>query len=293
VNLWTEHVRTIERAEHAVFPRLAALAEVAWSSPENHDLGRFLARMPAQLERYRALRIRFADSAFAVRFAPEFDATRDQLSVKLSTQAGVGELRYTIDGSEPSPTSTLYTAPLEAKPPLGVRAASFANGRRLADTRNAEFTAPTLRERKNEELKLCREKLPLRLEDDAPPEGDRAIFLVDIIDPCWVYSRAALDDVKAIEVTVGQLPYNFQLWKDAAGIVTHRPVTDSGELEIRLDSCTGDLLASPSLAPAQSSPALTTLQATLTPRAGTHDLCLFFTGKSHDPLWVIDSVRLQ
>jgi len=293
VNLWTEHVRTIERAERAVFPRLAALAEVAWSSPEKHDLSKFLGRMPAQLERYRELGIRFADSAFAVRFAPQFDPARDRLSVKLSMQTGAGEIRYTLDGSEPSSTSALYTAPLEAKPPLNIRAASFASGRRLSGTRSAEFTVQTLRERKNEELKLCREKLPLRLEDDAPSEGDRAIFLVDIIDPCWIYPRATLDGVKGIEVTVGQLPYNFQLWKDAAGIVTHAPATVSGELEIRLDSCTGDVLASMSLAPAQSSPALTTLKAPLTARTGMHDMCFFFTSKSPDPLWVIDSVRLQ
>jgi len=116
---------------------------------------------------------------------------------------------------------------------------------------------------------------------------------VDIIDPCWIYPRAALEGVKGVEVTVGQLPYNFQLWKDAAGIVTHEPATDSGELVVRLDSCTGDVLASMSLAPALSNPTLTTLSAPVAPRSGMHDICFFFTGKSHEPLWVIDSVRLQ
>jgi hexosaminidase len=48
-----------------------------------------------------------------------------------------------------------------------------------------------------------------------------------------------------------------------------------------------------SLEPARGQPALTTLDAPLARLAGSHDLCLFFTGKSPDPLWVIDSVRLQ
>ncbi len=174
-----------------------------------------------------------------------------------------------------------------------MRAASFETGWRLSESRVGEFTAQTLRERKNEELKLCREKLPLRLEDDAPPGDERAVFLVDIMDPCWIYPRASLDGVSGIEVTVGQLPYNFQLWKDAAGIVTHTPAAEAGELEVRLDSCDGEILASMSLEPTRGQPALTALDAPLRSHAGTHDLCLFFTSRSPDPLWVIDSVRLQ
>ena len=54
-NLWTEHVRTEERAAYMTYPRAAALAEVAWTQPQNMDLGDFMRRLPAQLERYRAL----------------------------------------------------------------------------------------------------------------------------------------------------------------------------------------------------------------------------------------------
>ena len=99
----------------------------------------------------------------------------------------------------------------------------------------------TLRERKNEDLKLCRAKLPLRLEDDAPPGDDRAVFLVDIMDPCWIYPRAHRSMRKRHRGDGGQLPYNFQLWKDAAGIV-NAPATEAGELQLRLDSCDGAIL---------------------------------------------------
>ena len=232
-------VRTVERAQHAVFPRLAALSEVAWSS-RSSTTGRASSRacLPS-CNATATLGIKFADSAFAVRFAPEFDATRNQVKLRLSTQAGFGQIRYTLDGSEPLPTSPLYAAPIEATPPLRVRAASFETAWRLSETRAGEFSAQMLRERKNGELKLCREKLPLRLEDDAPPGDERAVFVVDIMDPCWIYPGAPFDGVNSIEVTVGQLPCNFQLWKDAAGIVTHAPATDAGELQVRLDSCEG------------------------------------------------------
>ena len=151
----------------------------------------------------------------------------------------------------------------------------------------------TLRTRSNAELRLCQQKLPLRLEDDAPFEGNRAIFLVDIMDPCWIYPRASLDGVTHVDVRVGQLPFNFQLWKDASGVVTREPASESGELQVWLDSCEGELLTTLSLEPALSNPALTDLSAPLPGRSGTHDLCFVFTGKSPDPLWVIDSISLH
>jgi hexosaminidase len=46
--LWTEWVRTRERADYQLFPRLEALAEVAWSPKEQRDYDNFLKR----LERY-------------------------------------------------------------------------------------------------------------------------------------------------------------------------------------------------------------------------------------------------
>jgi hexosaminidase len=292
-NLWTEHVRTAERVQHMVFPRLAAVAEAAWSSRERRDWRGFLARMPDQLDRYRALGIHYAESAFAVRIEPGYTPTTDALQIRLSTQSGLGQIRYTLDGTDPTPQSSAYDGPIAAKPPVEVRAASFLEGRQLSVTRARVLDAVNLRTRANGELKLCGQKLPLRLEDDAPLEGERAVFLVDIMDACWIYPAAALDGVTHIDVRVGQLPYNFQLWKDASGIVTREPTGETGELLVYLDSCEGELLVSLPLAPAVAEPALTDLSAPFAAQAGTHDLCLVFTGKSPDPLWVIDAVSLH
>jgi hexosaminidase len=292
-NLWTEHVRTPERVQHMVFPRLAALAEVAWSPKERRDWRGFLARMPDQLDRYRTLDIHYAESAFAVRIEPEYTPATDALQVRLSTQSELGKIRYTLDGTDPTAQSTAYDAPIAAKAPVELRAASFLDGRQLARANARVLDAVKLRTRANGELRLCGQKLPLRLEDDAPFEGERAVFLVDIMDACWIYPQAALDGVTHIDVRVGQLPYNFQLWKDASGIVTREPATETGELLVYLDSCEGELLVTVPLEPAVSNPTLTDLSAPLPPQAGIHDLCLVFTGKSPDPLWVIDSVSLH
>ena len=42
-NLFTEYIPTPEHAEYMIYPRLLALAEVAWTNPEQKDWKRFHA----------------------------------------------------------------------------------------------------------------------------------------------------------------------------------------------------------------------------------------------------------
>ena len=71
-----------------------------------------------------------------------------------------------------------------------------------------------LRTRASQELQTCTDKVVLNLEDDAPVDGPRAAFLVDIMNPCWIWPKAELDGVKAISVSVGQIPFNFAFATD-------------------------------------------------------------------------------
>ena len=48
-NLWTETVRTAERAYYMTFPRLLALAEAAWTAPEKRDFPQFEQRLKKHL----------------------------------------------------------------------------------------------------------------------------------------------------------------------------------------------------------------------------------------------------
>src|SRR5215469_9016330 len=67
--LWTEFMPSFVRDQHALFPRIAALSELGWSAASAHDWNGFLQRLPAELARYRALGIGYADTAFAPAFA--------------------------------------------------------------------------------------------------------------------------------------------------------------------------------------------------------------------------------
>jgi hexosaminidase len=153
--------------------------------------------------------------------------------------------------------------------------------------------APGPTRRASQELATCADKLVLNLEDDAPLAGPRAVFLVDIMQPCWIFDDADLSGAGAIVAAVGQFPFNFQIGRDREAIRLGEPATAEGELEVRLDSCDGELIARLPLAPAVANDGVTRLApAAIRPREGRHDLCLTFTGRSIDPMWAIDWIEL-
>lgn len=291
-NLWTEHMRTNDRVQRALFPRAAALAENAWTPAPRHDWNDFLQRMPADLARYRTTGFHAADSAFAVRFTAQPAANGG--TVALANQSGFGEIRYTTDGSEPTPASTAYTQPLAVSLPATIKANAFVDGKELAATRGFALDAHNLRARGSHALRSCKKGLTLRMEDDAAAAAakERAILLSDVFDPCWIYDGAELDGIGTLEVRVGQLPHNFQLWKDARLVVTRPATVKGGALEVRLDGCEGKPVATLPLAPARQSDGLSTLQATLPALGGRHDLCLTFASGEYNPMWVVDEVTL-
>jgi len=139
----------------------------------------------------------------------------------------------------------------------------------------------------------CGDGYLLSLEDDAPVDSERAVFMVNISNPCWIWRGADLTKITSLRATVGQIPFNFQIGRDADKIPLPKPATNDGEFEVRLDNCEGPPLQTASLSPALSNNGLTVLPAIpLEGNTGTHDLCFRFTRSKIDPIWVIGSVEL-
>jgi len=216
-NLWTEFMRTDQRVEYMAFPRIAALAEVAWSPAARIDWQDFQRRLEWHLRRYDKLGIQWARE------------------VQLN---------------------------------------------------------PGPRRRLSHDLEQCGDGYLLSLEDDAPIDSERAVFLVNISNPCWIWRGAELDGIQSLRATVGQIPFNFQIGADAQKIPLHKPATPDGELEVRLDHCNGPPLATASLTPAVSNYGLTPLPRIEIKSGGKHDLCFTFTRSKLDPMWVIGSLEL-
>jgi hexosaminidase len=293
-NLWTEYMPTFARVQHAVFPRIAALSEIAWSPASTHDWDGFLQRMPAELARYRALGIGYADSAFAPAFALS-KGTGGAIKVALSNQTNFGSTHYTTDGTVPVVGSAIYSKPLSfpGNAATTLRAATFAtNGFELASPRSQVIDAAGLLTRNSDQLDSCKNQLVLRLEDDRPLDGHRPVYKVDIENMCWQWKGAQLDGVRRIALTVGNLPWNFQLWTDDAKVVTQPKAMPAGEFQVHEDSCGGPLLAALPLAGAARTQLQTTLTADIPAIHGDHALCIFATGDPRDGLWAIGKVEL-
>jgi hexosaminidase len=217
-NLWAEFMRSEARVTYMAYPRVAALAEVAWSPQERINWEEFEKRLEPQLRRYATL--------------------------------GIGYARETP-------------------------------------------VVPAQKRRVSHDLDQCGGGYVLSLEDDAPVQGERAVFRVNITDPCWIWKGVDLSQVKAIRATVGQIPFNFQIGADATKIPLRKPATKYGEFEIRIDDCNGKLAASGSLEPAVSNHGLTPLPPIDLPsQEGQHDLCFTFTRARIDPIWVIGGLEL-
>lgn len=113
-NLWREYIPTLSHVEFMVLPRLAALAEVQWTEPAKKDYQSFLTRLMRMTALYDRLGYNYAKHMYDIRATFTPDTENGQIIVALST-LGEGDIYYTLDGSEPSATTSKYETPLNVK----------------------------------------------------------------------------------------------------------------------------------------------------------------------------------
>ncbi len=288
-NLWTELIPDFGLAQHALFPRMAALSELGWSRADTRDWNGFLERLTAELGRYRALGVAYADTAFA----PAFDVTTVQegkLRVALSNQVSYGEIRYTTDASVPTSTSARYVGPLEFAAEGGVtlRAATFApSGFELAAPRARVLDASTLLTHDSSELPSCSNQPGMRLGGRQPAQGPRPVYAADVGDMCWLWRRAPLRGIGHVTLTVERVAWRFG--DEAQGAVVRPKAGAAGEFEIHADSCAGPLLARLPLTPVGQGDGQRELSARVSFSAPTdpRDLCIFATGDPREGQWAL------
>ena len=288
VNLWTERVRTTDFADRMIWPRAAVLAELGWSPASTRDWAGFTRRLQPELARWQALGWAYDRTPLDV------EAKLDNGAITLAQPAAMGEVRYTTDGSAPTIKSPLYANPIVFTGANRIAAQAFLDGTSLGTAQRWSFDAASPYTRRATAMSLCSNKLPDRIEDDGVTDGVRRIHWGDAMQTCWIWPKAPLDGVRSISVEVGSVPFNYALGADVASVKFRAPETPAGELEVRQDSCDGPRIAIIPLAPAIRSDGVTTLSGPLAAGAqGSHDLCMTFTQKTPDPLWLLDQLTLK
>jgi hexosaminidase len=289
-NLWTEHARTTDYADRMTWPRAAILAELAWSNPAK-DWPAFAKRLAAELTRWHRLGLDY--DAVPLEPQPAFQASGPNFAVTLTRPTDVGTLHYAINGRALAASSPTYAGPLTLTPGTRLAAQSFLGNLPVGTAKRWVIGPQLLRTRTASEMELCSNAIQLRLEDDGPAAGKRAIHWVDIMHPCWIWHGAPIDGAKRIVAQVGRLPFNFAIGDDIHKITFEPPVTAAGELVVRRDACDGPIVATIPLAPATATTGVADVSGPIAPQSGAHDLCLTFTQNGPDPYWVLDRLTLQ
>ncbi|WP_316737571.1 beta-N-acetylhexosaminidase [Pedobacter aquatilis] len=117
-NMWSEYIKTPEKAENHAFPRILALAEIAWSPVERKDLKNFSEeRLPVHLA--------MLDKKGWNLWVPtpigqsEKPLTGSDFTIDLKVPIKGGKIYYSLDESRPSENAFLYTKPISVKVPQG------------------------------------------------------------------------------------------------------------------------------------------------------------------------------
>lgn len=130
--MWTEFCNAPEDVDYLLFPRLSALAEVAWTRPERKDWKAYLVAMDGFNEHLAAKGIVYARSMYNIQ---QTVTPRDgRLEVKLDCIRPDVEVRYTMDGSQPTAQSALYVRPLMLTGTKTIKAATFSAGKQMGQT---------------------------------------------------------------------------------------------------------------------------------------------------------------
>lgn len=132
-SMWTEFCNKPEDVFYLVFPRLAALAEIAWVPKNQKDWNVFLKGLDNYTAHLEQKDVVYARSMFNIqhRIIPDDNGAP---TLTLECERPDVDIHYTLDGTEPTATSPRYTQALTLKENVMVKAATFAGNEQQGKT---------------------------------------------------------------------------------------------------------------------------------------------------------------
>lgn len=127
-NIWTEYVPTMEHLEYMVFPRMLALSEVVWSDSSARNWPDFQRRLQ---DHYRLLQRRVVNyyrPGTELEVLANFQPTEHAARIEFRSEQYQPDIRYTLDGSEPTYQSPRYGGTFAVKESAQVKAVLYRDG---------------------------------------------------------------------------------------------------------------------------------------------------------------------
>ncbi|MHC0439276.1 family 20 glycosylhydrolase [Flavobacterium sp. 3-210] len=117
-NLWSEYLTSPAKLNYMLYPRLFALAEIAWTQPQNKSYNHFiLNQMPYHLEKLeQQKRLYKVPTPFG---SNETAIIASKYILDLKPTIKNTQIFYTIDGYNPDETAEFYTKPVIVNIPKG------------------------------------------------------------------------------------------------------------------------------------------------------------------------------
>lgn len=128
-SMWTEFCNKPEDVDYLLFPRLAAVAERAWTKPELKDWNGFLKGLDVYNSHIAVKGVGYSRSMYNIQHT--VTSVDGALQVNLECIRPDVEIHYTLDNREPSVKSPRYTQCLTVKNAQVLRCATFKDGKQM------------------------------------------------------------------------------------------------------------------------------------------------------------------
>ena len=127
-NLWTEYMPDEKQVEYMLFPRIAALSELAWTARNQKNWSVFSQKMDKQLTRYYSKGINVAPSAFRPQFQIQLNPETQTAAIVIETELN-SIVHFTTDGAVPDSSSIVFEDTLQLKKSTELRAVAYKEGK--------------------------------------------------------------------------------------------------------------------------------------------------------------------
>lgn len=139
-NVWTEYMLNEKQVEYMALPRMAALAEVLWTTPENKNETEFLNRLQKHILLLDKWNVNYAKALYKVeQFVKPSQKTKTIL-VELKANPVLGSVYYTLDGTEPNLNAKKYETPIEIHHDITLKAVLYQDGIKKGKTAVRNYT---------------------------------------------------------------------------------------------------------------------------------------------------------
>lgn len=143
-NTWSEYMYDETKRDYMVFPRILAVAEIGWTNLDRKDYKDFERRIENAYVRLDGHAINYhIPQPEQPNGSCNFVAFTDKASLEFKTTRPI-KMVYTLDGSEPTPASTAYTAPIEITETTTLKIASVLPSGKMSPIRTIQVEKQSL-----------------------------------------------------------------------------------------------------------------------------------------------------